>query len=319
MQQLRKLGSSGPEISTVGFGAWAAGGPWKVGWGPQSDDDSIAAIRRSLELGCNWIDTAAIYGLGHSEVVVGQALQGLDRSAVIVATKCGRVPDETGTPHSDLRPEAIRTQLEDSLRRLKMDYVDLYQIHWPDNETGTPLEESWAAMVALQIEGKVRYLGVSNFNVEQLEQCEAVRHIDSLQPPYSLLRRDIEADVLPWCSEHGVGVIVYSPMQAGLLSGAFDITRVAEDDWRRRNPYFQEPQLSRNLALVERLRPIAARHGKTVGQLAIAWTIAQPGVTAAIVGARRPEQVDQNAGAMGWQLTDGELAEIQAALIQGNA
>ena len=314
MQQRRKLGISGPEISTVGFGAWAAGGPWKVGWGPQSDDDSIAAIRRSLELGCNWIDTAAIYGLGHSEEVVGRALEGLDRSQIIVATKCGRVPDESGTPHSDLRLEAIRTQLEDSLRRLKMDYVDLYQIHWPDNETGTPLEESWAAMAALQSEGKVRYLGVSNFNVDQLERCEGVRHVDCLQPPYSLLRRDIEADVLPWCREHGVGVIVYSPMQAGLLSGAFDINRVAEDDWRRRNPYFQEPQLSQNLALVERLRPIANRHGKTVGQLAIAWTIAQPGVTAAIVGARRPEQVDQNAAAMAWELTEAELGEIEEAV-----
>jgi aryl-alcohol dehydrogenase-like predicted oxidoreductase len=314
MQQRRRLGSSGPEISTVGFGAWAAGGPWKVGWGPQSDDDSIAAIRRSLELGCNWIDTAAIYGLGHSEEVVGRALEGLDRSHVIVATKCGRVPDEAGTPHSDLRPQSIRTELETSLRRLKLDYVDLYQIHWPDNETGTPLEDSWAAMANLQAEGKVRYLGVSNFNVEQLERCEAVHHIDSLQPPYSLLRRDIEANVLPWCREHGVGVIVYSPMQAGLLSGTFDINRVAKDDWRRRNPFFQEPQLSQNLALVERLRPIAERCGKTVGQLAIAWTVAQPGVTAAIVGARRPEQVDQNAAAMAWTLTDAETREIQAAM-----
>jgi len=316
MVEKRKLGKSGPEISTVGFGAWAAGGPWKVGWGPQSDDDSIAAIRRSLELGCNWIDTAAIYGLGHSEAVVGRALEGLDRASVIVATKCGRVPDETGTPHSDLRPEGIRQQLEDSLRRLNMEYVDLFQIHWPDNETGTPLEESWATMAALQAEGKIRYLGVSNFNTEQLAKCEAVHPIDSLQPPYSLLRREIEADVLPWCLEHGVGVIVYSPMQAGLLSGTFRVERVAEDDWRRRNPFFQEPQLSRNLGIVERLRLIAERHGKTVGQLAIAWTIAQPGVTAAIVGARRPEQVDQNAGAMGWSLTEAELGEIEAAFAQ---
>ncbi len=313
MAEMRQLGKSGPVISTVGFGAWAAGGPWKVGWGPQSDDDSIAAIRRSLELGCNWIDTAAIYGLGHSEVVVGRALEGLDRASVIVATKCGRVPDETGTPHSDLRPAGIRQQLDDSLRRLNMDYIDLYQIHWPDNETGTPLEESWEAMAALKTEGKARFLGVSNFSTEQLARCEAVHHIDSLQPPYSLLKREIEADVLPWCRDNGVGAIVYSPMQAGLLSGTFDLERVAEDDWRRRNPVFQEPQLSKNLAFVERLRPIAARHHKTVGQLAIAWTLAQPGVTAAIVGARRPEQVDQNAGAMAWRLTEGELHEIEAA------
>ena len=307
----RRLGQSGPEISTVGFGAWAAGGPWKVGWGPQSDEDSVAAIRRSLDLGCNWIDTAAIYGLGHSEAVVGQALQGLDRSTVIVATKCGRVPDETGTPHSDLRPAAIREQLRESLKRLKMDYVDLFQIHWPDNETGTPLEESWAALAELQTEGLVRFLGVSNFTVDQLQTCEAIRHVDSLQPPYSLLRRDVEADVLPWCQKNGVGVVVYSPMQAGLLSGTFQLDRVAKDDWRRRNPFFQEPQLSRNLAFVERLRPIAARHGRTVGQLAIAWTLAQPGVTAAIVGARRPEQVEQNVGAMDWQVTEDELREIE--------
>lgn len=309
----RKLGSRGPEITTVGFGAWAAGGPWKVGWGPQSDEDSIAAIRRSLELGCNWIDTAAIYGLGHSEVVVGQAIEGLRREDIFVATKCGRVPDETGTPHSDLRPAGIRQQLEESLKRLKTDYVDLFQIHWPDNETGTPLEESWETMAALQQEGKTRCIGVSNFNVEQLARCQAVRHIDSLQPPYSLLKRDIEAEILPWCAANGTGVIVYSPMQAGLLSGSFDMSRVAADDWRRRNPYFQEPQLTQNLAFVDKLRPIAERHGKTVGQLAIAWTLSHPAVTAAIVGARRPEQVEVNARAMGWTLTETEKQEIEAA------
>ena len=314
MVEKRRLGKTGPDISTVGFGAWAAGGPWKVGWGPQSDGDSIAAIRKSLELGCNWIDTAAIYGLGHSEEVVGQAIRGITRSSIIIATKCGRVPDESGTPHSDLRPAGIREQLEASLLRLGTHYVDLFQIHWPDNETGTPLEESWATMAALQDEGKTRFLGVSNFSVDELKRCEAVRHVDSLQPPYSLLRRDIESDVLPWCHATGVGVIVYSPMQPGLLSGTFDMNRVAVDDWRRRNPYFQDPRLQINLGFVELLRPIAARHGKTVGQLAIAWTLAQSGVTAAIVGARRPEQVEQNVGAMGWQLTPGDLNEIGAAL-----
>src|SRR5579871_4348609 len=304
MIEKRRLGHSGPEISTVGFGAWAAGGPWMVGWGPQSDDDSIAAIRRSLELGCNWIDTAAIYGLGHSEVVVGKAIQGLRRDEILVFTKCGRVPDENGRPHSDLRPDGIRQQLEDSLRRLNVDTIDLYQIHWHDNDTGTPIEESWQALDALQREGKIRYLGVSNFDVDLLARCEAIRHVDSLQPPYSLLRLDVGTEILPWCHKNGTGVIVYSPMQAGLLSGSFDLARVAEDDWRRRNPMFQEPQLSQNLAFVERLRPIAARHGKTVGQLAIAWTLANPAVTAAIVGARSPAQVEQNAGAMGWRLTE---------------
>lgn len=313
MIEMRKLGKSGPEISTVGFGAWAAGGPWLVGWGPQSDEDSIAAMRKSVELGCNWIDTAAIYGLGHSEVVVGNAIQDLKRDEVLIFTKCGRVPDEEGKPHGDLRPASIRQQVEDSLRRLKIETIDLYQIHWPDKETGTPIEESWQAMVELKQEGKVRYLGVSNFDTDLLSRCEAIHHVDSLQPPYSLLRRDIESDILPWCLENGTGVIVYSPMQAGILSGSFDIGRVAVDDWRRRNPFYQEPQLSQNLAFVERLRPIADRHGKTVGQLAVAWTLRHPALTAAIVGARRPAQVEENVGAMGWHLTDEEMAEIEAA------
>jgi aryl-alcohol dehydrogenase-like predicted oxidoreductase len=311
MIEKRKLGKNGPEITTVGFGAWAAGGPWKVGWGPQEDSDSIAAIRRSVELGMNWIDTAAIYGLGHSEEVVGQAMQGLNRSEVLIFTKCGRVPDETGTPHSDLRPASIRREMEASLRRLGTDYVDLYQIHWPDNETGTLLEESWSTLAALQDEGKTRWIGVSNFDVPLLERCEAIRHLDSLQPPFSLLRRDVEAEILPWCLKNGTGVIVYSPMQSGLLSGTFDMARVAPDDWRHRSPYFQEPQLSKNLAFVEKLRPIAERHAKTVGQLAIAWTLMNPAVTAAIVGARRTEQVEQNAEAMGWRLSEEEMREIE--------
>jgi aryl-alcohol dehydrogenase-like predicted oxidoreductase len=312
MIEMRKLGKSGPEITTVGFGAWAAGGPWMVGWGPQDDNDSIAAIRRSVELGMNWIDTAAIYGVGHSEEVVGQAMEGLNRDEVFLFTKCGRVPDETGTPHSDLRPASIRRDMEASLRRLRTDYVDLYQIHWPDNETGTPLEESWSTLAALQDEGKTRWIGVSNFDVPLLERCEAIRHVDSLQPPFSLLRRDVEAEVLPWCLKNSTGVIVYSPMQSGLLSGTFDMARVAPDDWRNRNPLFREPLLSKNLAFVERLRPIAERHGKAVGQLAIAWTLMNPAVTAAIVGARRPEQVEQNAGSMGWRLTDEEMREIES-------
>ena len=312
----RGLGRNGPEVTTVGFGAWAAGGPWKAGWGPQSDEDSIAAIRRSLEMGMNWIDTAAIYGLGHSEEVVGQAIRGFEREDILLFTKCGRVPDETGTPHGNLRPESIRREAEASLRRLGTDTIDLYQIHWPDNETGTPVEESWQAMAALQDAGKVRYLGVSNFDTALMARCEPIRHIDSLQPPYSLLRRDAESHVLPWCREHGIGVIVYSPMASGLLSGSFDIARVAPDDWRRRSPQFQEPQLSQNLAFVERLRPLAKRRAKTVGNLAVAWTLAHPAVTAAIVGARNPAQVEENAGAMGWGLTEDEKSEIEAALAE---
>jgi aryl-alcohol dehydrogenase-like predicted oxidoreductase len=314
MNEKRRLGRSGPSISTVGFGAWAAGGPWKVGWGPQDDDDSIAAMRRSLDLGMNWIDTAAIYGLGHSEEVVGRAIEGYSRDQVLVFTKCGRTADETGTPHSDLTPKRMREEMEASLRRLKTDYVDLYQIHWPDNETGTPLEESWATMAALQDEGKCRWLGVSNFDLSHLERCESIRHVDSLQPPYNLLLREIETEVLPWCGQNGTGVIAYSPMQNGLLSGTFDKSRLAPDDFRNRSPWFQEPDLSRHLAFVEKLRPIAARHGKTVGQLAIAWTLMNPHVTAAIVGARRPEQVEQNAAAMELRLTEGDVREIEAAL-----
>jgi aryl-alcohol dehydrogenase-like predicted oxidoreductase len=285
-----------------------------VGWGPQDDDESIAAIRRSLDLGMNWIDTAAIYGLGHSEEVVGRAIEGLPRDRVLVFTKCGRTADETGTPHSDLTPKRIREEMEVSLRRLKVDHVDLYQIHWPDNDTGTPLEESWATMAALQDEGKTRWLGVSNFDVPLLERCEPIRHVDSVQPPYNLLRRDIEADLLPWCGQNGTGVIVYSPMQNGLLSGSFDKSRLAPDDFRNRSPWFQEPDLTRHLALVEKLSPIAERHGKTVGQLAIAWTLMNANVTAAIVGARRPAQVEQNAEAMNWTLTAAEMSEIAQAL-----
>ncbi len=314
MIEKRRLGKNGPEITTVGFGAWAAGGPWLFGWGSQDDAESVAAIRRALDLGANWIDTAAVYGWGHSEEVVGEAVRGMRREDVLVFTKCGRVKGEGDAPHSDLRPDSIRRQLDDSLRRLGMDYVDLFQFHWPDNETGTPVEESWAAMAALQAEGKTRWIGVSNFDVPLLERIQAVAHVDSLQPPFSLLRQDVAAETLPWCERNGTGVIVYSPMQAGLLSGTFDLSRVQPDDWRRRNPYFQEPRLTENLAFVERLRPIAARYGRTVGNVAVAWTLAHPAVTGAIVGARRPDQVEQNVGAMGFSLADADMAEIEAAL-----
>ncbi len=306
----RTLGKNGPEITTVGFGAWAAGGPWKVGWGPQSDEDSIAAIRKSLELGMNWIDTAAIYGLGHSETVTGEAIQGFKREDILIFTKCGRVPDESGTPHSDLTPASIRNELTASLKRLGTDHIDLYQFHWPDNETGTPIEESWAVMASLQDEGLVRWIGVSNFDVDLLTRCEALRHVDSLQPPFSLVRQDVAAEVLPWCEQNGTGVIVYSPMQSGLLSGTFDIGRIAADDWRHRSPYFQEPQLSINLDFVEQLRGIAERHGATVGQLAVAWTLSNSAVSGAIVGARNPSQVEQNRLAMDIVLTERDVNEI---------
>ncbi|MCX6366654.1 MAG: aldo/keto reductase [Armatimonadetes bacterium] len=318
--ETRQLGTGGPQLTTVGFGAWAAGGPYVFGWGPQDDNDSVAAMLKYLELGGNWIDTAAVYGFGHSETVVGRAVREFGQP-VFVATKCGRVappaPNNGGAsvrPQSDLRPESIRQQLNASLQRLQLDYVDLFQVHWPDNDTGTALEDSWGMMATLQDEGKCRFIGVSNFDVPLLEKCHAIRSVQSLQPPYSLLRREIEAEILPWCLENGVGVVAYSPMQAGLLSGSFDINRVAEDDWRRKNPFFQEPQLTQNLAIVEKLRPIAEAHGKTVGNLAAAWVLSHPALTCAIIGARSPQQVAQNMASANWPLTDEEKMNVLAAL-----
>ncbi|MCG8347493.1 MAG: aldo/keto reductase [Chloroflexales bacterium] len=306
---LRQLGSRGPQLSTIGFGAWALGGAgWRFSWGAQDTQDSIAAIQRALDLGVNWIDTAAVYGLGYAEEVVGQALRGR-RNQALIATKCGRVWDADGNISTNLHPKNMRQELEDSLRRLDVDVIDLYQIHWPD--PNIPIEEVWGQMTRFVEDGKVRYIGVSNFDLEQLQRCEAIHHVDSLQPPYSLIRRAIEADLLPYCAAQGIGVIVYSPMQSGLLSGNFDIQRLAPDDWRRNGPFFQEPQLSRNLAFVERLRPIAQRYGKSVGQLAIAWVLRQAAVTSAIVGFRQPDQVAQNLGGAGWTIESNDLAQIE--------
>src|SRR5919204_5807790 len=291
----RGLGRDGPELSVVGVGAWAMGGPWKFGWGPQDDEQSMAALHHAFDAGINWVDTAAVYGLGHSEEVVGQVLR--ERGDVLVATKCGRgwYHSPSGEPTYDLRPQSIRFELTQSLKRLGVDRVDLYQIHWPDPLTGTPLEASWQTLAELADEGKIRWLGVCNFGVEELERCERIRHVDSLQPPVSLINRHALAELLPWCAAHGTGVLGYSPLQSGLLSGEFSAERVAglpADDWRRRAPDFTDPALSANLALAERLRPVAARHGVTVAAVAVAWVLAQPGVTAAIVGARRPSQVE---------------------------
>jgi aryl-alcohol dehydrogenase-like predicted oxidoreductase len=317
----RKLGSSGPEITVVGFGAWAVGGPYRFGWGPQDDDESVAAIRHAVESGVNWIDTAAVYGIGHSEEVVRSALVpyrvGED---VLVATKCGRKwvgSRDRGGLVFDLRPDSIREECEQSLDRLGLDAIDLYQFHWPDTETGTPIEDSWATMLELVDEGKVRWAGVSNFDVGLLERCEAMRHVDSLQPPYSLIDRDARDELIPWCRAHGVGVVVYSPMASGLLTGKFDrdaADRLASDDWRRNSAQFQEPKLSRSLELVERLRPLAARLGVGLPALSVAWTLATPGVTAAIVGARSAKQVDGWLPAAGLTLDDDALAEVESAL-----
>jgi len=309
------------EITTVGFGAWAiGGGGWSFGWGPQDDTASLAAMRHALQLGINWIDTAAVYGLGHSEEVVGRLLRELPPSnRPFVFTKCGLMWDEQNRmaqPRQVLKPDSIRRECEASLRRLGVERIDLYQFHWPD-ETGTAVEESWAAMVQLIEEGKVRAAGVSNFNVDLLDRCERIHHVDSLQPPFSMIRREVARQEIPWCAEHGTGVICYSPMQSGLLTDSFSADRVrklAADDWRRRGPEFQSPKLEGNLALRDALRPIAKRHRTTVSPVAVAWTLAWPGVTGAIVGARSSEQIDGWIGGATLELTAEDLNEIASAI-----
>ncbi|HEY8485381.1 MAG TPA: aldo/keto reductase [Longimicrobiales bacterium] len=317
----RRLGKDGPEITRVGFGAWAiGGGGWAFGWGPQDDAAAIAAMKRAVELGINWIDTAAVYGLGHSEELIGRLLRELPADErPYVFTKCGLIWNEADpmTPaRRVLEPASIRRECEASLRRLGVERIDLYQFHWPD-ESGVPVEDSWGEMVRLVEEGKVRWLGVSNFDVSLLERCEAIRHVDSVQPPFSLVRRGAAEQVIPWAAAHGTGVIVYSPMESGLLTERWTADRVERlpaDDWRRRSPRFQPPEVERNLALRDALRPIAERHGTTVAAVAVAWTLAWPGVTGAIVGARSPEQVDGWIRAATLELTGEDLDEIARAI-----
>ena len=316
----RTLGRDGPAVTGAGLGCWAiGGGDWAFAWGPQDDEASIAAILHAVELGITWVDTAAVYGLGHSEEVVGEALRRLpagDRP--LVFTKCGLVWTEgqrSGQPRNDLRPESIRRECEDSLRRLGVEAVDLYQFHWPD-QTDTPVEESWGTMQELIAEGKVRAGGVSNFDTSLLARCEAVAHVTSLQPPFSMISRGAAAEELPWCAEHGTGVIAYSPMQSGLLTGGFSAERVAslpEDDWRRKDPEFTS-RLDRNLELTAALAPVAERHGVSQGAVAVAWTLAFEAVTGAIVGARSPEQVDGWIAGASLRLDAADLAEITAAI-----
>ncbi|HZT72020.1 MAG TPA: aldo/keto reductase [Terriglobales bacterium] len=311
----RKLGPSDLEITPVGVGAWAmGGGGWQWSWGPQDDDESIAAIHAALDAGVNWIDTAPAYGLGHAEEVVARAVAGRATKPYIF-TKCGRVWDEQRRLGASLKAESIRRECEASLRRLRVETIDLYQIHWP--EPDADIEEGWSTLAQLQAAGKARWIGVSNFSAEQMERARRIAPITSLQPPYSLLARNVEQAVLPYCQQHGIGVIVYSPMYSGLLTGAMTRERAAHlaaDDWRRRNPNFQEPLLSRNLALVDRLRAIGRRHGRTPGEVAIAWTLAHPAVTGAIVGVRNARQVQGIIGAAEFRLDAGELEEIAAAL-----
>jgi aryl-alcohol dehydrogenase-like predicted oxidoreductase len=322
----RALGRDGPDLSTVGLGAWAiGGGGWSFGWGSQDDEQSIAAIRRALDLGVNWIDTAAEYGLGHSEEVVGRAVKDItDAERPFILTKCGLVwdPNDPMKPSKQiLKPESVRRECEASLRRLGVDRIDLYQFHVPD-ETGTPIEDSWNEMTRLADEGKVRWCGVSNFTTELLDRCEVIRHVDSVQPPFSLIERDTATDVLPWCRQHGTGVICYSPLSSGLLTTSFSkvrVERMADDDWRKRDEAFRHPALERNLALRDGLQPVAQRHSTTVEAVAIAWVLAWEGVTGAIVGARSPRQVDGWIAGAGLDLTERDLDDIASEIVRSGA
>jgi aryl-alcohol dehydrogenase-like predicted oxidoreductase len=309
------LGNSDLHITPIGFGAWAIGGDWEFGWGAQDDAQSIAAIHRALELGVNWIDTAAVYGLGHSEETVAQALQEWHGPRPYVFTKCGMIWNAKGKVDYSLRQESVRRECEASLRRLKTDVIDLYQIHWTADDLNETLE-GWTTLLALQKEGKVRWTGLCNASVEEMEKLQSICPITSLQPPYSLIRPEVETAQLPWCQKEKVGVIVYSPMASGLLTGAMSRERIAalpKTDWRTRNDQFKEPKLSENLKLVERLRAVGARHGRAPGEVAIAWTLRDPAVTGAIVGARNPKQVDGIIGAMDFRLTESEIVEVEGA------
>jgi aryl-alcohol dehydrogenase-like predicted oxidoreductase len=307
-----QLGRTGLEISRVGVGAWAMGGAeYDWGWGSQDDEDSIAAIHRALELGVNWIDTAAQYGFGHSEEVVGRAIAGLDPRPYVF-TKGGQPEGPNRTTIQTLKRDSLRRELDSSLARLGLDALDLYQIHWPvpDEE----VEEGWSALAEAKAEGLVRHIGVSNFSVAQLERAEAIAPVETLQPPYSLIDREAEREILPNCEEHGIGVIVYSPMGSGMLTGSMTRERIAQlpdDDWRTRSPAFRDPELSRNLELAGRLKRVADRHGVAPGAVAVAWVLRNPAVSGAITGFRRPDQVDPIAAGAGLDLSDEDLAEIE--------
>jgi aryl-alcohol dehydrogenase-like predicted oxidoreductase len=320
----RPLGTSTLQLTPIGLGAWAIGGEWRFGWGPQDDAASIATIRRAIARGLNWIDTAAIYGLGHSEEVVGRAIHTIPRSErPYVFTKCSLVWDDAGNTWHSLDPQSIRREAEASLRRLQVDRIDLYQIHWPvwpsspqGHDPGT-IEEAWAALTKLRDEGKVAFIGVSNFDVAQMTRISRIEVPTSLQPPYSMLRPEIEQDILPYCLQNNIGVIPYSPMQSGLLTGTMTRERLAslpEGDWRRNGRFFQEPMFSKAMSIVERVRPIADKHGRTPGEIAIAWTLRHPAITGTIVGARNPHQLDELMGAATFRLSQREIEELDAAL-----
>jgi len=312
--QTRQLGKTDMRLTTVGLGTWAMGGPWEYGWGPQDDEEAVASILEALDQGINWIDTAPAYGLGHSEELLGRALRQTKHKPYI-ATKCGILWNDKRERVVHLKRDSVRRECHDSLRRLGVERIDLYQMHWPDPEPD--IEEAWEEMARLAEEGKVRYIGVSNFSVQQMERIAKIHPISSLQPPYSMLHREAERDLLGYCAQHGIGVVVYSPMQRGLLTGAFSRERLAAlapDDHRRRAPEFQEPQFGATLELVEGLKKIARRNGKSVSQLAVSWVLRRSEVTAAIVGARRPGQIAETAPASDWNLGKKDIEEIEKLL-----
>ena len=317
--QTRNLGNTELELTTVGLGTWAMGGPWQFGWGPQDDDEAIAAIVKALDMGINWIDTAPAYGLGHSEELIGQALRRTGAKPLI-ATKCGILWNERKEKVTCLKKRSVRKECHDSLRRLGIDVIDLYQMHWPDPDED--VEEAWEEMVRLKEQGKVRYLGVSNFAVEHLDRIRRIHEPVSLQPPYSMLHREAEDELLGYCAANNIGVVAYSPMQRGLLTGKFSPERLAAlapDDHRRKNPDFLEPQFSATMELVEELKEIAGRNGRTCAQLAISWVLRRSEITAAIVGARRPAQIEETAPAGDWKLSEEDIKEIEKLLAERQA
>jgi aryl-alcohol dehydrogenase-like predicted oxidoreductase len=315
-QSLRTLGNSDLQLTSIGFGAWAiGGGNWEFAWGPQDDNESIEAIHRALDLGINWIDTAAVYGLGHSEEIVGRAVRSHAGPKPLVFTKCERRWRPDRTIYKSLKADSLAEELEGSLKRLGVETIDLYQIHWP--EPDEEIEEGWETLARLKEQGKVRWIGVSNFSVEQMKRAQKISPITSLQPPYSMLRRAVEEEVLPFTKANGIGVINYSPMVSGLLTGSMTAERAGAfpaDDWRRRAVEFNEPRLSRNLRLVELLREIGGGHGVSPGVVAVAWTLHHPAITAAIVGGRSGKQVEGVAAALDFRLSEDEYARINMFL-----
>jgi len=317
--QMRQLGYTDLKLTTVGLGTWAMGGPWQFGWGPQNDNEAIAAISAALDEGINWIDTAPVYGLGHSEELIAKALK-QTRQKPLIATKCGLLWNEKKEKVGCLKRKSIRQECHASLKRLRVEVIDLYQMHWPDPQED--IEQAWEEMAKLAEQDKVRYLGVSNFNIEQIKRLQKIYPVASLQPPYSMLHREAEDELLGFCARNNIGVLAYSPMQRGLLTGKFSHERLASlplDDHRRWNPDFQEPQFTATLELVEQLKEIAQRNGRTLAQLAISWVLRQPEVTAAIVGARRPQQIAETAPASDWNLSQEDIEQIEQLLTERQA